>query len=468
MVAGVVAGEAALVLLSWRPSVPFRELVRDESPLVAVRAGNGTGKTRSAMWRVARCALSRPGTSYRVIGPSFSQMRDTSARYLWDFLAPYCVRGSEWRPGTGWTRHGVVSLRNGSSIELKAYSDKASTQEGRHGLEIIVLDEVPSREHYVANKGRAKQLIVLFTVQTQATPKWLRKEIEGGERSPVVTHAEPWVRVQHSTGWVQYVVALVRENVPHYDDLTFEREAGRHRGSDYEATRIWATWDTVLEERRFGGWSNRWVKSRTDIAAMLADDKGRMSFRLARYGLDYGNGSKQYQCLIAVRGERFFLLHEYVGKTTSTFGDHARALKLALEAWGLPGLAGLAKLDAIRGDVNSAGPGQGGDRLNDVFNRHLALVYGLGSDEELPVRARAPASKREGAKEVREIAINQAMLEGRWYVCDTCETAILAASQYEGGANDPHKDAVDAWGYAVQDVALLYERQAPAAKVRAR
>ncbi len=411
------------------------------------------------MRKVARAAVSRPGTHYRVVGPSFSQMVDTTAKYLWELLKPYCAAGSEWREGTGWTRHGVIVLRNGSTIRLKGYTDDADTHEGKHGLEMIVLDEVPPKSIFAASVGRAKQVVILFTVQTKATPAWLRRKIEGSDKTPTVSHREPWVRAKHSTGWVQYVVALVRQNVPFYDDIEYEREAGRHRGTEYETTRIWAAWETVSEERRFGGWSHKWVKSRADIVQMLTDAQGRMSFRLARYGVDYGNGAKQYQALVFIRGDRFFLVSEYVGKPSSTFGDHARGLKRALESWGLPGVHGLAKLDAIRGDVNSAGPGQGGDRLNDVLNRHLALVYGLQTEDQLPVRARAPASKQEGAREVREIAINQAMLEGRWFVCEGCEVAIQAFAQYEGGERDPHKDCVDAVGYAVQDVALLYERQ---------
>lgn len=261
------------------------------------------------------------------------------------------------------------------------------------------------------------------------------------------------------------MVALTRENVPHYDDLEYQREAGRHRGTEYEQTRVWAAWETVSEERRFTGWSPKLVKTRREIEDMLRDARGRMSVRLARYGIDYGNGTKQYQCLILIRDDRFFVVAEYIGKPKSTFGDHARGLKLALEDWKLPGVAGLARVE-IRGDVNSAGPGQGGDRLNDVLNRSLAHAYGLETEDHLPQKARAPASKQEGAKEMREIGINQAMLEGRWFVCDTCRVAIAAYQQYEGGDRDPHKDAIDAQGYATQDVVLLYEWQPDGRVVR--
>lgn len=455
------------LMLSLRLSDALREFEADDSPLIAVRAGNGCGKSIAAMRKVARSALRKPGTHYRVIGPSFSQMVDTTAKYLWDLLKPYVAKGSEWREGTGWTRHGVIVLRNGSTIRLKAYTDDADTHEGKHGLEMIVLDEVPTRAVFQASLGRAKQLIILFTVQTKATPKWLRERVEGADRSPVVTPRRPWLAVQHTqTGWVQYVVAFTRENVPFYDDLEYERKAARHKGTEYEATRIWAAWETVSEERRFTGWSQRWVKTRPQLMEALTNAQGRYEFRLCRYGIDYGNGAKQYQALVFVRGDRFFLVREYVGTPTATFAEHAGALKTALEDWGLPGLHGLAKVDAIRGDINSAGPGQAGDRLNARFNRYLAIAYGLESEDHLPKLAAAPPSKHGGAKEAREIAINQLMLEGRFFVCEQCEVAIQAFSQYEGGDRDPNKDAIDAIGYSVQDLALLYERAAVPTKVR--
>jgi hypothetical protein len=440
----VVAPVASL--LGFQPAPPFRALMAEESGLVCVRAANGAGKTQHIAALVAKRALRHPGSFHRVVGPSRSQVREVLGRYLWALLRPYLHPSSRWLPGTGWTRNGVVVLANGSEIELKSYQDDPDTQEGRHDLMTIVLDEVPPKAHFEANRGRAQLFVVAFTVQTKASPLWLRHEVEGSDDSPTRTG-----RTRHSTGWIQYLVQFRRENVPFYTHEEFETRRSRHAGTEAEQRRLDAAWESESAERVFTGFSSRLIRTREQILEMLRDGDGRLRFTVARYGIDYGTKiGKQCQYLILVKGDRYFVVDEWIGGGTTTPIDYARGLQAAVDGWLGKGTTGLYRLNRVYGDVNSAGPAAAGDSLNILLERALCSVYGL---EALPWPVRAPA-KVSGWKDARETAMNHAMIEGRWFVINTAEHAIRAYRQYEGGDTDQCKDPIDGQGYAIQDLLL--------------
>lgn len=445
----------------YRPTPPLRAFATDESPQQAIRAANGVGKTLAACAKLARRAIARPGSRHRLVGPTRAQVRETSAYYLWELLRDYLDPRSRWSPGTGWNRNNLILLRNGSTIEVRSYEDPVTSHEGQHHLDTILLDEVPSMAHYWANKGRARVLLVTFTVQTKAPPEWLRNEIEGPPeaRGPSPTEG----RTEHRTGWVQYVVPLVRENVPFYNDLQFEAKVGKYRGTDEEARRVHAAWDSASETRSFDGWSPRMLLTRDEVLARLRDGDGKLRYDRARYGIDYGNGRKQVQYLTLQKGPRFYTVHEYVGKPGATWTDHARGMLRGVERWLGRGEVGLRQLDRVVGDINSAGPAHDGDSLNHLFELALATVSGV---DPLPFRVHAPASKAEGALEAREIALNHAMLQGRYFVCDECVVLPRSFALYEGGAKDPHKDPIDGVGYSIQDLILMRERDLVQATVK--
>lgn len=430
----------------------------DRSPLIAVRACNGAGKTWHVCAKLAKRALAVPGSKHRVVGPTRAQVRETSALYLWQLLRPYLSRRSTYRPGTGWNLNNVIVLANGSEIQLSSYQDDPQAQEGRHDLDVIVLDEVPTPAHFWANKGRSRQLLLTFTVQTRVPPDWLKQEIEGGERSPIEG------RHEHGSGWTQYVVPLARENVPFYSDEEYERKAGRFKGTEEEQRRVWAAWESATEDRVLGGWSDRYVLSQKQILAALRDPQGRLRVDQVRYGIDWGTGTgKQCQYLILVARRRFFVVHEWIGGGQTTPTDCAAAFRDAIRGWlGWPvGLHLMGRRGwGVYGDANSAGPMGGGASLNLVLERailNLANADGHRFDE-LPFRVRVP-NKQGWAKDAREVACNHAMLEGRWFVREGLHRAIRAYKQYEGGDRDPQKDPIDAQLYAVQD--LLLETRAP-------
>jgi len=436
-------------LLTFRPSPPLAAMVADQSELIAVRAANGTGKSFSVMYKIARQAVRKPGTRYRVVGPTNAQVRDVTGLYLWTFLRHHVRKDSRWSPGTGWNRHNTACLDNGAEISLRSYQDPPDAHEGVHRLEAIVLDEVPPKAHYMANKGRARQFIVDFTVQVKSPPEWLRDEIEGGEESPNngVT--------RHCTGYTQYVVPFLRENVPFYDDLEFERKASKYRGTEDEGRRLWAQWESSSDTRKFGGWKRQLIKSNADIRRMLADENGRIRIADVRYGIDHGTGvGKQCQYLVLVTGNgrarRYYVVHEYVGGGATTPTDNAGGIKAACTAWLGEGIQGLSKIRKIYGDVNSSGPAGAGLTLNVLQERALAQLYG---EQWSPVPIETPR-KDSGFKEAREVALNHAMLEGRLFVSDQCPRLIRAFQNYEGHARDENKDPVDAVGYAIQDLML--------------
>lgn len=438
-------------LFAFEPTPPLEPMVEDTAGLIAVRAANGAGKSFSVMYKLARAAVRTPGGRFRVAGPTRAQVRDVTGSYLWHFLRHHVRPDSRWSPGTGWNRHNTVCLPNGAEISLRSYEDPPDSHEGVHRLEIIVLDEVPTKAIYMANKGRARQLILSFTVQTKAPPTWLRDEIEGGEESPTSG------RTVHRTGYVQYVVPFLRENVPFYDDLEFEAKASKYRGTEDEGRRIWAAWESSSETRKFGGWRRSMIRSNAEIRRMLTDEHGRIrGITDVRIGIDHGTGvGKQCQYLVLVHGheprsKRYFVVHEWVGGGNTTPTDNAQGLKKAIDAWLGQGPAALMRISKAYGDVNSSGPAGAGVSLNMLTEQALARIYGL---ETLPFSIVAPR-KDEGFKDAREVALNHAMLEGRVFVTDQAPRLIRAFQNYEGGPRDPDKDPIDAVCYSSQDLLL--------------
>lgn len=444
MIRSVLLGLA----LTFQVSPPFRQFDVDESALIAVRSANGVGKTRHLCKKIADRAIRNPHSHHRIVGPTRNQVRQVSGRYLWEFLEPYCDPRSVYYEGTGWNRNGIILLKNKSTIELLAYEDKPQGQEGRHDLMTIGLDEVPKQRHYMANKGRSKQLIITFTVQTKAPPEWLRKEIEGppeGRVSPTEG------REEHSTGWVQYVIPFLRHNVPFYEEETYQLKVSKYMGTEEEARRIWAAWDSPSEERTFTGYSVSIHRSSTEILDMLRNEKGQIVAE-ARWSHDWGEGHKLYGYLTLYSMGRFFVTAEVKGQEKWTPLDFALAFKEVCEDWLGPWPMCLYRLKGCFGDINSSGPAGAGDSLNLHFERAiLSLCPGW---TELPWHVQAP-SKRPGFKDSREIACNHKMIQGQWFVNEECENAIKAYKMYEGGERDPWKDPIDGQLYGVQDLLLV-------------
>jgi hypothetical protein len=444
-------------LLTFRPSPPLARLQHDSAQLIAIRAANKAGKTFAVMRKLAKRALDKPGSCHRVVGPSRGQVREVTGRYLWLYLRPYVHPSSRWYAGTGWNRNGVILLKNGSEIQLSSYQDDPEVQEGRHDLDTIVLDEVPKYAHFMANKGRAGfQLILSFTVQTKAPPDWLRKEIEGAESN--VTDSPTDGRTEHDTGWVQYVVPMLRHNVPWFTEEEYEKQVSRFRGTDEEKRRLWARWEGTDADRAFSGWHGGLVRSREQLIAELWDPRGRQLFRWARIGMDHGSSGpgKQVVYLIVGFGTRYYVLHEWLGIASTNTRQIAQGIIDCLKAWNL----GLQHVEGIYGDINSAGPAGAGQKLNAIIEAELADLLNLRA---LPHSIQAPV-KTGGWKEAREVAINYAMLEGRFLVCSQCVHAIRAFGNYGGHPRDPLKDPIDGMGYAVQD-RIVDAPRAPSAGV---
>ena len=435
---------------AFTPSLPFRSLSVERSPMVALRAANRIGKTRHACWVVARRAIEVPMSRCRVVGPSRAQVRDVMGRYLWEFLRPYLVSGSVYRPGTGWSRNGVILLANGSIIQTRSYQDDPDTQEGDE-LDLVVLDELPPPAHLEANLGRIAdrkgQIIVCLTVQTSDTSKVerFRKRVEGEDKSP--THG----RTEHATGWVQYVVPHTRENVPWKDAETFELQVGKYRGTDQETKRVHGSWEGPSDARKFQGWASRMVLSRAEMLDRLRGPGGRVVVDEVLYGIDHGEGDgKQCQYLIFRKGDHYHVVHEWVGGGGTTPTMNAQGMVDAVTEWLGKGVAGIYRISLAVGDINSAGPLGDGRSLNMMMMEALAKIYGT---DESPIVIETP-KKDAGFKDAREMAMAHAMIERRWWVIDTARRAIRAYQEYKGGSTDPHKDPIDAQGYAITQAML--------------
>lgn len=446
------------LLSTFRASPALQKFVRDESHKICIRAANGGGKTYHVIYALSRFVVDHAGVRCRVVAPTKNQLRDVSGRYLWHFLKPYVADGSYWKEGTGWNKFNTVVLANGSSIELKGYRDDADTFEGAHDLEICVLDEPPPLSVLEACR-RAKRLWLSFTAvgaNSHLVPDY-RKEIEGGEESPVSG------RTEHATGWVQYVVPMERENVPWMSPERYEAQVAKYKGTAEEPQRLHAAWSGVVLGRKFEGWHPRYVLGIDAFRKRLVREEAGKEIALwstTRYGIDHGTGAgKQRQYLIFVVGSgreaRYYITGEYVAGAGSTPVTNSAAMLTTLEEWLGPvdkePYLGLRGLNAAFGDINSAGPAGAGDQLNALMDRSLQLQCDL---PEMPFgRIQAPI-KSHGYKDARESALAFAILERRVWVLDECEYAIRAFEGYMGAPKDPHKDSIDAICYAIQDLLL--------------
>lgn len=455
-------------LFGYRCGLVLRMLVRDvlegqRGPKL-VRAANGVGKSLTVCYLVARLAVENPGTKYRITGPTRSQVRNVTGRYLWQLLQPggHLAHGSRWAAGRGWTRNNTVILANGSEIELRSYEDREGAAAGDHQIAVNVLDEPPPESKWHENAGRGIVIVAATMVERINPVGWLRDLVEGKEGERETTPERQAGRYPMRTGWTQYVVPYTYEQVSHFLTPSEYRDSGTlvHVGSVEEPQRVWAAWEGVATDGKFGGWSPALLISRPDLLDELRDDKGRARVDHVRYGIDHGTGDgkqRQYVVLVAggelARRRRFYVVAEHVGRRNHVPLDHVRAMARALETWLGPQWY---YSDALRvfGDINSAGPLGAGASLNHMMEGALADLLGF---DESPIRIESP-DKTPTWKDAREIAINHAMTEGRWRVLEgAAPRAVRAFQVYRGGETDPHKDSIDALGYAVQDLMLAHD-----------
>ena len=408
-------------LLRFCPSPAFERFVDDEARMVLLRAANRVGKTRHCAYRAARLAVSQPHSRLRCIGPTNKHAQTVLGAYLADFLAPYLDPASYYIRGRGWNggREKVVRLANGSYIELYSLEDSVDAHSGA-SLHEVVMDEPPSRAHYLENLARVVDTggrLVIAATMVNRPVRWLRQMVEGEDASPTQG------RTIHSSGWVQYVARVERQNEPWIPEAQVDFWLSAMDASPWQkAQRVDAAWEGgASDTRRFSAFTE----------ANVVDELPRGSVSIG-VAMDHGEVSgRQIAILILYSGSRAWVIDEDHPDHPSSPEEDAHRLLAMLRRNGIEP----NNVDLAVGDINTAGKGASGLRVNDLIAQSIADRLGKRSP---PFRIMAP-SKVPGSVDWGQRLINFASRRGDLLVHPRCRY-VLDMLRHWNGVRTPGTD----------------------------
>jgi len=390
------------------------------------RSGNRIGKTRHGAARLIFFALTRPGTRYRAIGPTFQHTVEVIGRVLWELIPPEALSAeSRYDAARGW-KDKLIRLKNGSTIQIRSYDQDplAHSGEALHG---VWCDEPPPPAILDENLGRLMDFggwMLITCTPINAPCSHLRALAE-------------------SPGWREHVISFSEQSAPWYTaEQIAERVAECLATPATYGQRIHGDWEGTTIDRHFSGFD--------PTRHVLADDR---PFDAYRIGVDHGKGeNRQVAYLIGIRwqtdgrrlAESLHILREYksgqAGQTAKLIaeGIYRMVTGFALSANLTPEhVVGLLK---SYGDSNSGLDEVG--TFNEKINLELrALAPGL--------RLRSPV-KVAGARENGEALLNERALADRLTVDPKCPLLVQALSHYIQG-KPAYKDPIDGLRYGVYD-----------------
>lgn len=423
-------------LALFEPSPPFSALLNETASRVLIRAANRVGKTRHLAFILASRLVNRPGYRARAVGPTSTQTQTVFGAYLYEFLRGHLSPKSYFTEGQGWNggRARVILLANGSWCQLCSLEDDPGAHAGS-SLDFVALDEPPKAAHLQENQSRVMdrkgaQIWIAATMVNRPVG-YLRTLVEGQDDSPTSG------RTMHSSGWCQHVVKFRRENVPWYDDETVENWLAANRASPWQwSQRIDGAWLGVTVERQFSAF--------TEDNVTNEGWHGRASLALA---YDHGEvAQSQVTLLAAWQGDCIWIIDERVAEATSTPEEvaHETVRMLSFHKYHPK------QLDYAVGDINRAGRGFAGWKMNEAIEKSIARSMGR---QHCPFRIQIP-DKGSGSVEWGLRVINFASKRGQLRVHPRCKTLLESLRHWKGGKTPRSDDnelshAADALRYLV-------------------
>lgn len=411
----------------FKPSPAFAPFILSPHKRMVWRAGNRIGKTEHGAARLIFFALTRPGTRYRALGPTFQHTVEVIGAKLRALIPPAALAPeSAYDSARGW-KDKLIRFRNGSTIQIRSYDQDplAHSGEALHG---VWCDEPPPPAILDENLGRLMDF-----------GGWLLVTC-----TPINAPCAHLRALAESPGWQEHVVSFSEQSAPWYSaEQIAERIAECMATPATFGQRIHGDWEGTTVDRHFSGFD--------PTRHVLADDR---PFDAYRIGVDHGKGeNRQVGYLVGVRwrsdgrrlAEHLHVLREY---KSGQAGQTA-----ALIAQGLAGLvfgyAASAGLEPARvvgllkayGDSNSSGLDEVGT-FNEKINLELRLI--------LPgIRLRPPV-KVAGARENGEALLNERALADHLTVDPSCILLVQALSHYRQG-KEAYKDPIDGVRYGTYD-----------------
>lgn len=411
----------------FKPSPVFTVFLLSAHKRMIWRAGNRIGKTEHGAARLIFAALTRPGTRYRALGPTFQHTVEVIGAKLKALIPPAALSPeSSYDSARGW-KDKLIRFKNGSTIQIRSYDQDplAHSGEALHG---IWCDEPPPPAILDENLGRLMDFDGWALITC----------------TPINAPCSHLRALAETPGWREHVISFSEQSAPWY---TAEQIAARI--AECAATpatfgqRINGDWEGTTIDRHFSGFD--------PTRHVLTDDR---PFDAYRVGMDHGAGeNRQVAYLVGIRwpadgrrrAESLHVLREYrsgqAGQTAKLIAEGLYALVCDYAAKTGQDPAAVIGLCKSYGDSNAAQTGQIGT-FNEKINAEMRdLAPGL--------KLRSPV-KIAGARENGEALLNERALADRLTVDPRCPLLVQALSHYIQG-KQAHKDPIDALRYGVYD-----------------
>jgi hypothetical protein len=418
----------------------------DECRRLALVTANRVGKTTTAIRRLARLAITRPGTGWRIAGPVSNTGKTVHGEILHEAIKDHLADGSWFKFGVGFNSGNIAKLKNGSFVQLMNYRQdpQAHASIALHG---VLLDEVPLPAFFREAEKRVfdHRGFVWITMTAVDRPvAWLKKIVTSGVEQGL---------------WSYHQVGLSHENCPWYSEDQIEEEIRRARLSPWSyAQTIEGAWEGVSADRWFVGYEpdrnlvplthehvDGWPWPGQDIVPVLAVDHGDGAGHAVwlLFGYQFRRHRGRVEVVIRV-------LAEWTNERRMDASKEALAVRAMVREAGL-------ELDAIRwavGDTNANAKSTTARTLNELFELEFAKLCGRSpGNPPFAIRSatKGPDSVQGGVTRVNQLMDSEVDGVPALTIHEGCEHLAETLAHW-AGADDDLKHAGDAFRYGVSEV----------------
>ena len=394
----------------------------DPAKVKILRAGNQWGKTRAGaretLWAMLGDHPFRdtppPPVRGRAVCYSWDQSVEIQRR-INEILPRQVVEGYDFNDRRGFVNQ-TLRFKNGSVLEIRT-AQQGTLAHGASALDFVWVDEPPPRELY--SELLARLLVKRGSMWLTTTPigrpvEWLQDEIKAGK---VADHR----------------FDLTVENCPHLTQGQIDDIAARYLPAE-KLQRLHGHFEGLTPDRFFEAFDDKQIRDEyPDQVCHLA------------IGIDHGERvGREFAVLIAWEKEadppRVWCLDEYTNTKRTDPEDDAAGILAMLQRHDISP----HEIDYAVGDINSAGKGFAGVRVNKALE--AAIAHKLNRDPA-PFYIR-PAKKGRGSVQWGCRVLNYALKRGDLVIHPRCKNLIRSLRHWEG-ADDKYKHAIDALRYII-------------------
>jgi hypothetical protein len=396
----------------YDPSPGQLQFHEDPARLRCLRACNQGGKTLAGIqelhwWATGTHPYRKtppPPIEGWIVCGDWDHAGGALQKKIWEWLPKEGLEiGWDWDERRGWL-HNKIKWDNGSVFYFKS-SNQNSSALASATLRCVWVDEPPNQRQFgeIQSRVAVYEGAIWLTFTPAGRPlKWLRDLIEPKE-----------------SGWSQTIIRLTPESCPHRSPSSIATQIAGY-GPWERAQRVDGAWDGVEPERWFDAFDeDRVVK-----------DIPRRRWKVG-IGCDHGQGAGHQTALLILQDHMaIYIADEYVNAKASSPEDDAKGMLEMLSRNGLK----IEDVDDIYGDVNDAGKGARGYKVNEILGFHLGYP-----NIQIP-------NKRPGSVQYGVRLINYGFLKKQIHVHERC-TSLINSLKYWKGRDDDLKHTIDGLRY---------------------